>query len=256
MLTKHGSVVDGLRRWGIPCVLMLALAGLQAQTVVRLHGAITMEKLLSAQRQALQTQAGVRVELVGNGSGRGLADLSAGLADVAMIGGSLKGVAEATNKEKPGSVSIDGMREIPLAAIKLVVIAHPSAGVKSLTGAQLRDVLSGKAKSWKEAGGADLPIRLVLPFAGDGARISIQESLLKGADFAKDAILRNSSKDLAVVVTQVPGACAFLSAKNAEGSGSIIPVAADLAMPMQFIVKGEMAPEVKKVVEFAKTVIK
>jgi phosphate transport system substrate-binding protein len=237
-------------------LLILAAATAVAADAVRLHGAVSMEKLFAGQKQAIESQCGVTLELVGNGSGRGLADLSAGLADIAMIGGSLKAVAEATNKEKPGSVNPAGMQEVPLASLKIAVVTHPGLGLKSLTAAQLRDVYAGKVKSWKDVGGPDVPVKVVLPFAGDGARVSIQEALLKEVEFAKDAILRNSSKDICTVVTQLPGSCGFVTVKNISGEVATVSVDQELLMPMQLITKGEPAGGIKKVVDMAKTVIK
>jgi phosphate transport system substrate-binding protein len=241
---------------GLLCGLTLAASSLPAQTPVRLHGAVTMEKLLAAQKQAIESQTGARLEIVGNGSGRGLADLASGLADVAMIGGSLKGVAEAANQEKPGTVNPAGMVEIPLLSVKLVIVVHSGVGVKSATADQLRDLLSGKIKNWKELGGADLPVKVVLPFAGDGARISLQESILKDTAFTKDAILRNSAKDLGVVVTQLPGACSFLSVKMADASMATLSVDKELLMYLQFVTKGEPTGDTRKVLDLAKTLIK
>jgi phosphate transport system substrate-binding protein len=235
--------------------MLVASTGL-AESVVRMHGAVTLEKLLAAQKAAIESQTGAKLEVVGNGSGRGLADLSGGLAEVALIGGSLRGVADATNQEKPGSVNPAGMQETPLFGIKLVIVTHPGVGVKSLTAAQLKDLLTGKIRSWKDVGGADLPVKVVLPFLGDGARISIQETILKDASFPKDAILRNSSKDLAVVLSQLPGSCSFLSIKNVTGDIASVPVDCDLIMPLALITKGEPAGDVKKVVDAAKALIK
>ena len=237
--------------------LVLGLSSSHAQNLVRLHGAVTMEKLITAQKQAIESQTGTRLEVVGNGSGRGLSDLCAGLADVAMIGGSLKGVAEATNQEKPGSAKTDGMVETPITALKLVFITHPGVGVKTLTAAQLGGLLTGKTTNWKDAGGADLPVKVVLPFPGDGGRISVQESILAGAEYAKTAILRNTSKDIVPVVSQLPGSCSIITAKNAEGAAiALVSGDKDLCMPVQLVTKAKPSDEVSKVVAAVKALIK
>ena len=229
-------------------------ASLNAQTV-RLHGAVTLSKLISDQKAALETQTGLKLEIVGNGSGRGLAALAGGEAEIAMLAGSVKGVAAAMNKEKPGSVDIAGLKDTPLPGVKLAFVIHPSAGVKSLTEAQVRDLLSGKAARWKDAGGADVPVKVVLPFAGDGARVTVQEVVLNGADFAKDAILRNSSKDIPAVIKQLPGSISFLSERNAEGL-TTVGYEKDLQMPLLLVTKGDPAGDVKKVVDSVKGALK
>jgi phosphate transport system substrate-binding protein len=233
---------------------MFSIPGLQAQTV-RLQGAVTLSKLITEQQSAIESQAGVKLEVVGNGTGRGVSALLGGQADIALVAGSLKGAADAMNKEKPGSVDITGLRENPVSSVKLLIVVHPAVGAKTLTDAQLKDVLTGKATNWKDVGGADQPVKLVLPFAGDGARITVQELVMNGADFAKDPILRNSSKDIAPVITQLPGSISFLSEKNAAGLSSVA-VEKPLSMPLILVTKGEPDGAVKKVVDAVKTVIK
>ena len=237
------------------CAVVAFTVEASAQTV-RLHGATSLEKMLGAKRQAVEGETGLKLEIVGNGTGRGLADLLGGRADIAMIGGPLKGVARVMNEEKPGSVDTTGLVEVPLANVKLVFITHPVVGIKALTAAQARDVLTGKAANWKDVGGPDLPIKVVLSFTGDGARISVQEDLLQGADYAKNGIVRNSAKDMALVVSQLPGACALLSNQNAVGKVTTVPLDKEILMPMQLVVKGEPTGDVKKVVDAAKKQIK
>jgi phosphate transport system substrate-binding protein len=253
MMTSNPST---LIKRSIAILLLSAIVPTVCAQTVRFHGAVTMGKLLTEQKADLEAKSGLKLEIVGNGSGRGLADLSGGLADVAMIGGSLKGVAEATNKEKPGSVDLTGMKEMPLSSIKLAIVSHPGVGVKSLTAGQARDVLSGKVSNWKDVGGADLAVKVVLPFTGDGARISVQESLMKEVEFAKGAVVRNSAKDIAGVIAQLPGSCSILTVKNVEGQMATVAVDQDLVMPMQFVTKGDASADVKKAIEAAKSAIK
>lgn len=241
---------------GLCCAVMATtLLTASAQTTVRLHGATSPAKILQPKKEAIEAKTGTKLEIVGNGSGRGLTDLIAGSADVAMVGASLKATAAVMNKEKPGSVDVAGLTEIPLSKIKLLVISHPGNGVKSLTLNQLADVFSGKVSNWKEVGGSDLPIKIVLPFVGDGARTSVQDQVLNGGDYAKSAVLRNLSKELSPVVAQLPGACSFVSAKNVDGNVSVISIDKELFMPMVFVVKGEVSGEIKKVVDEARPLL-
>jgi phosphate transport system substrate-binding protein len=243
--------------WSAGLTLGLAIASnIHGQTPVKLHGAVTLEKLITAQKAAIETQAGVKLETVANGSGRGLSDLAAGLADIGMIGGSLKGVADATNKEKPGSVDVTGMKEMLITSVKLAIVSHPGVGVKSLTTAQIADIFSGKITNWKAVGGADLPVKVVLPFAGDGARITLQETALKNTDFVNGAIIRNSNKDIPQVVSQLPGACSVLTIKNVEGNIASIAMEKDILLPMCLVVKGEATGAIQKTIDAIKASVK
>jgi phosphate transport system substrate-binding protein len=239
---------------GVLAGCLIGPAPLGAQTV-RVHGATTLSKILTEQQPALEAQTGLKLEIVGNGSGRGLTDLIAGQADIAMLAGSVTGIADALNKEKPASVDASGLQGTPLPSVKLLFVINPSAGVKSFTEAQARDVFTGKVANWKEVGGADLSVKVVLPAVGDGARVTTQEQVLGGADFVKDAIVRNSSKDIPPVIGQLPGSVSFLSEKNAAGL-TTVAYEKDLQMPSLLVTRGEPAGDVKKVVDAVKGIIK
>ena len=253
-MPNKSCLVRLARRFATLCALTTIAYTANAQTV-RLHGSVTLEKLLTPKKQALETQTALKLEIIGNGAGRGLSDLANGRAEIALMAGPLKGVAAAMNKDKPGSVDITGITEIPVSNVKIAFITHPSANVKALTAAQGRDLLTGKTTNWKQVGGADLPVKVVLAFPGDGARITTQEVLLQGADYVSTAIMRNSGKDIAVVVAQLPGACGILSSKNVEGSVTTVTLDKEVVMPLQLATKGEPSGDVKKVVDAVKAAL-
>ncbi len=236
-------------------VPLLALAGIallvspcMAADVVRLHGSVTMAKTVTEHLPAIESQTGIKLEVIGNGAGRGLTDLVTGNADIALMAGSLKGVAEAVNAEKPGSVVTAGMKDYPIAGMDIVFVAHPSAGVKSINEAQARDVLSGKITNWKEIGGSDQPIKVVLPFPGDGVRITVKEVVLNGGTFAPDAIVRATSKDIAPIVSQLQGSFSILSKKNAAGL-DVLSYEKPIVMPQSFVTQGEPGGDIQKTLD-------
>jgi phosphate transport system substrate-binding protein len=241
--------------WLLASAVYLATPPLVQAQNVRLHGALTLSKFITEQQAAVETDSGLKMEVIGNGSGRGLSDLASGQADIALLAGSLPGVASALNKEKPGSVNIDGLQGVSLFSVKLLLVVNPAAGVKSVTAAQARDIFTGKVVNWKDVGGADQPVKVVLPVPGDGARVAAQEQLLNGVDFAANAIVRNSSKDIAPVIGQLPGSVSFLSEKNVAGLG-VLTCDKELQMPLLLVTKGEPAGDVKKIVEALKRIIK
>jgi len=236
------------------CVFAL-LAAANAQTV-RLHGSVSLAKTIDGKKAALESQTGVKLEVVGNGAGRGLADLSGGQADIALLAGPLQGVAEAMNKDKAGSVDTARMKEIPLMTTRMGFYTHPSAGVKSLTMAQIRSVFTGAVANWKEVGGADLPIKVVLAFGADGTRVAVRQELFPETDYVKTAIVRNSAKDVPAVLAQLPGACAVLSVQNADGNIADIALERELKLGWSMVVLGDPAGDIKKVIDAVTPVIK
>ena len=224
--------------------------------VVRLHGGVGLAKALDAKKAAVEGQAGVKIEVIGNGSGRGLIDLLNGQADIAMVAGSLEGVAADVNQDKPGAVSTAGLVTVPLSASDAVFCVHPSVGIKSITDAQLAGILTGKITNWKDVGGADVPVKVVLPARGDGVRVTFQTQLLKGAPYVGNAIVRNSSKDVCVVVAQIPGACTIVGKYNVAGNVVSVTTESHFPVTWAFVTKGEAAGDAKKVIDAAAAQLK
>ena len=251
---KYPSLVRSFFLAGL-ISLGLAVPAATAQAI-RLHGGVGLAKVFEAKKAAFEAQAGVKIEVVGNGSGRGLVDLLNGQADIAMVAGPLEGVAADVNQDKPGAVSTAGLVVTALSSSEALVCTHPSVGLKSLTDAQLRDILTGKVTNWKDVGGADLPIKVVLPSRGDGVRVTVQATILQGAAYVGTAIIRNSSKDVSVVVAQLPGACTVVGKYNISGNVVTVATEKPIVITWAVVTKGAPAGDVKKAVETAATIVK
>ena len=233
----------------------LAATTAGAQTV-RLHGGTGPAKALLARQVALEKQAGVSVEIVGNGAGHGLADLAKGEADIALLAGPLEGVAADINLDQPGVVSTAGLVVTPANSAPAIFCTHPGVGLKSIGDAQLRDVLSGKITNWKDVGGPDLPIKLVLATRGDGARVTFQTQFLQGAPYLATAIVRATGKDVTAIVAKLPGACAVVGKYNLTGEVASVSLESPCVITWALVTKGIPAGDIKKVVEAATPMLK
>lgn len=99
------------------------------------------------------------------------------------------------------TVAIDG----------LAVAVHPSVTVANLTLAQLRSVYSGAVTNWRDVGGPDLPVYLVVrdPISGTaGAWASL---VMNGMPIAMGAHSVADATGVAPAVAMNPGAVGYLS---------------------------------------------
>jgi phosphate transport system substrate-binding protein len=99
-----------------------------------------------------EKKTGIHVDLAGGGATRGIRDAGSNQAD---IGGSCR------FKINEHKIERDAVFE-PVAWDALVVIAHPENPVKNITLDQIRGVYLGKITNWKELGGNNAPIRLLV----------------------------------------------------------------------------------------------
>jgi phosphate transport system substrate-binding protein len=212
-----------------------AIGTVQAQTVLRFNGATTLDRLLKPRLSEIEAKHNVKIQLVPNGAGRGLDDLIAGRADVAMLGAPLTGVAATLNEKTPGLVNLESLQDVVVGEEDIVLIVHPSNPVKSITLEQARDLFAGKITNWKQVGGSDVAVTVVLPQVSEGVRVSVKERLLQGGSFAADARTLQTSPDMNRVVAQLPGAISCLSAPNVGQGVRPLQTESKLSMPLVLV---------------------
>ena len=113
------------------------------------------------------------------GSGGGIAAVGSGKSVLGRVARKLTD-AEVAN----------GISYRPIARLPASFFAHPSAGISSITSAQLQDIFSGRVTNWKDVGGNDLRIRVVRREDTDST-LSVLRTSMPGW---KDLIITEKSK--------------------------------------------------------------
>jgi ABC-type phosphate transport system substrate-binding protein len=99
--------------------------------------------------------------IVPNKSSLGLQALLEGRADLGMISGPLELEKVALRAISPNA-PLDRLRAFEVARMPMAFSIHPSNPVRSMTTADMRRILLGEVRNWREVGGHDVPIRLIM----------------------------------------------------------------------------------------------
>lgn len=233
---------------GVLCTVL----SVQAQTPLRLSGSTTVKGVLEPKQAALEAAVGRQVEFSGTGTNTGLMSLATGSADVAMLSTPLEEVAKAINEKHPGRVDPAQFDAVRIGEVKIVFIVNPRNPVRTLTSAQLADILLGKIVNWKQVGGANAPI-VVVSLANGGHLL--QEQLLHGSAITETARSVPNAMQIPVVVAQDPNAIGIISTAHARGHTSVIQTDANVVTPLFLVTKGAPTPDAKKLVEVARSLL-
>lgn len=90
-----------------------------------------------------------------------------------------------------------GLVEFPLFDLPIVLIAHPAIARRNLTSAELAGIRAGRLRNWRELGGPDLAISLVVHHEFE-AFVAETRGKLRRAQVAR-------ARDVEDLVRQVPG---------------------------------------------------
>jgi phosphate transport system substrate-binding protein len=231
---------------------VLALGSVAQASTVAIHGSTTVSNaVLMPHKADIEQASGETLDIVANGSGRGLADLTTGKADMAMISAPLDAEAAAANAKTPGSVDPAKLVVHQIGEAKVAFVVNPSNPVTTLTLAQITGILSGKITKWSEVGGADQPIVIVAAGPGDGARSVVESRLLNGATISAPVREMPNAPQIAQVAAQLPMAFGVTSAASVRPGVTILKTDHTLGQPLSLVTMGPASAEATKVIEAA-----
>jgi phosphate transport system substrate-binding protein len=153
-----------------------------------------------------------------------------------------------------------GLNAIPFAKDPLAVITHKSTPVDALTTEQLQSLFSGNVANWKEVGGPDLAVTLVVPGEQTGAHKNFRRQVMRHNDVQYDYMTYTSTRVLEAIESLPAGAVSFISrgAQITHPKVKVIlidgtkPGDADYPFYQMFnlVTKGEPSGTVKTFVDF------
>ncbi|MET0029350.1 MAG: phosphate ABC transporter substrate-binding protein [Candidatus Thiodiazotropha sp.] len=133
-------------------ILLLLPVVSQAMELSWVGCGITRNAFMADLAAAYKQKTGVDISISGGGATKGIRDVTSKQAD---IGGACRFRLDGSREEA-------GANMIPVAWDALVVVVHKSNPVDSITLKQLRNLYLGKIKNWKQLGGSNQPVDLLI----------------------------------------------------------------------------------------------
>lgn len=228
--------------------VLLAPAATAAAGPMLFSGSSTVQKrILEPAQKALEKRTGVMIDVLGGGTIRGIKDLMAGAAGAAIADCPLALAFQETGIPTEGTY-----QEHAIMQDVIVAIVHPSNKVRKLTAAQLAGIHSGKIANWKEVGGPDSRIVVVVPPHSSGTRAYVRDAVMEGAEFVANAYVTVTDREAIDIVATSPIAVALLSEGFVKmNSKKVKAVAtAPLKRQLSIITKNEPSEDLRKVIRF------
>jgi len=164
---------------GLACAGALTAPPVLADTV-RLQGSAGFAReVIDLYRNQIEDLSGHRLKLTPTTSPDGLIALLKGKADLAMVWAPLDRVVADLRKSNP-ALPFSRLHEFSVTRSPVAYPVNPANPVRSLSPHQLTDILTGKTENWRELGGPDAPIHVVLLRNGGAPKSATEQLLLRG----------------------------------------------------------------------------
>ncbi len=224
--------------------------GAAAQEVRVGAGAAPTENVFSKIKEPMEAATGLKLVLISNGPVEALKDLDKGAVDAASGGITFQDWM--TMMEKEGYAIPDkGVYKSRVIGKDIVkVLVNPAAQVSKLSKDQLKAVFTGKAKSWKDVGGADIPIVLVWGDKIPGTQSVFQKQIMDGEPYPKEGLVQaTTAADVKAKVLETKGAVG-VGPLSIVDSTVLAPEIPEVGRPITLITKGAPTPDVLKMLDY------
>jgi len=242
---KLAIIVLGVMIWiSIPGSQAMAEDALKYSCSNQVYSAFSIKNV-----KAFSQETGIQIEVRRASSGSSMYMLMNGQSDIAST-------ARALYRRH----QVYGYVQIPFCKDPLALIANKECGIDSLTAGQIQDIFSGDITNWKEVGGPDLPILVIVPGKETAAHKNFRRQFMKHKDIKHDFMAYNSTMVIKAVKYFPCGAVSFISQGAALNEESLKTIKIDGMAPKDkdypyfqifyYVVKGELKGKIKKFIDF------
>lgn len=231
-------------------VMFLTAAPLMAASTLNYSCSNQVYKAFAAENvAAFSLETGIGVDVHSSSSNSALYRLMNGYADIA-----------ATARALYLRQQDYGFSQIPFCRDPLAVIARSGCGVQNVTRKQLEEIFSGAIRNWKEIGGADLPIIVIVPGKDTAANKNFRRQVMGESEIRYDIVVYASTMAIEVVKHFPCGAVSFISQGAIKHQGDIRALTIDGYAPdspdypyfqkFYYVIKGAQSGPVKRFIDF------
>jgi ABC-type phosphate transport system substrate-binding protein len=253
------TVTQGRRILAIIGILCLATEPLSAAPI-RVSGAPSFgETIFQPYKSEIEQEAGAMINVIAITSERGIDDLFAGRADIAMLGARLEIVVKTITNKRSGAVDPSRLVEHVVGESHIDFVINPGNSVRSIKREQLAAILGGKIGSWGAVGGNAHPI-LVAVEPTDAMYGQIQNSLLTPLSLTWTPRSRvvESLLQIPALIAQAPDAIGYmnsLASSDQKRRVAILETDAALKRLQVLVTLNNASADTQRVVAATKTIV-
>jgi phosphate transport system substrate-binding protein len=207
------------------CYILITISFVQCKEkqTLKIAGSETMNAMMRYLASEYQNiNPDIKVTVDGGGSEVGIDLLRKGMIDIAVSSRDLTPI-EFDDLRKTGNLD-----KVRIAYDGVAIVVHQNSVIRKIYLKQVSDIFSGTVKNWKELGGADLPIQVVIRNDKSGTQDYFEKHILKQKDlgaaefekyknraFVADAKIVKNNAEMADFIKANPQAVGFMGMGSA-----------------------------------------
>lgn len=246
------TTVLGRRSIIIPFLLTLLLLG--ASTVfgeeIKIGGGgAPLDGIINPCKAAFEKQTGIKLNIVFSNATIAFKQLLNNEVEASTAGQSYEDLLATAKKANIEVKNPAGQVGTTIGRSSIYTIVHPGNQVSKLTKDQLKGIFTGKISNWKDVGGADAPIIVVLSKINPATNGVFTKLALDNEPFLSDVLEAGRFEDLRDKVAANPEAIGFGPGYIRDSTVKAVETP-DFSRPIIIVTNGKPAPKVQKLIDF------
>jgi len=165
--------------------VILGCINAERRETLRIAGSTTLQPIISAAAEEyMKKHPDVLIYVQGGGSGTGIKMVSEGSVDIAM---SSREIKEKEYKKTPE------LKKYEIALDGIAIVVNSDNPLDNLTKEKVRAIFSGKIRNFKDVGGDEREIVVVVRESGSGTRATFDELVMNGEEVTDNALQKPSN---------------------------------------------------------------
>jgi phosphate transport system substrate-binding protein len=233
-------------------LLTIAVGTTSAEEIKVSAGGTTLEGVIKPIVAPFEKASGDKITVVVGGANISFKVLDRGDSNVSIIASTLVDMFASLKKEGYEVKDKSIYQEEIIGKGLIVVAVNKENPVKSLTKAQIKAIYTGKLQNWKELGGNDEPILVIISSQNPATSGVFKKLALDGEEFVKDNLDFPTFGEVREGVAANPGAIGFGSMATLSGEGTRIPQMPEFVRTLSAFTKGAPSAKVRRLINFIK----
>jgi phosphate transport system substrate-binding protein len=217
-------------------------------------GSTTVQPIVTKASEVYERETGIKVGVQGGGSGTGIRMVGEGSVDIGASSRELKA------EEK---IKHPDIKATPVAVDCITVVVHPSNPLTGLSKEQIKKIFAGEVSNFRDVGGPDRRIVVVMREDGSGTRATFEELVMNKENISDANLQKPASGAIRFTVAGNENAIGYLGIGYVDSTVKTVAVDGvppteenirtgeyPLSRRLYLLTLGEPSGETKKFMDF------
>jgi phosphate transport system substrate-binding protein len=231
--------------------LVLFMGTCFAEEIKVSAGGAPADSIIKPVTPAFEKATGDKINLIFGGATISFKVFDRGDSEVVFAGSSFEDLLGSLKKEgfEVKDKSLYNVEVVGKSQIYLAI--NKDNPVKALSKDQIKGIYTGKIQNWKEVGGNDDPIMVIISTQNPATMGAFKKLALDGENYVADNLDIATYPEITNAISSNPNAIGF-GPYSLATEGNKIPQIPEFVRPVIAVTKGKPSPKVKRFLDFIK----